>query len=607
MQVSTKQILKKLPSNLKITSILEEAITNSIQANASEIEVYFNTIPSELFDEKRKVKNLIIIDNGDGFTNENIDSFNHYLSDYKEVLGCKGIGRFTYLTICESVKFKSFNNGKNIEFLFDMNTEQISPIEISNEPLVKKTKVDFLNVQNKEVASDLKAEEKELINHFLSIFKFLVDDGKNLFIKLFLDEEHKATIEAQEHGSGFIDEEFFVKVSNVKEEKFVVSYKQKGKSIRGFYCADKRSVKKDGLGLSIITQKDKGLLFFVSSDFFDKHVNDERTDFDIKDKNNALMDASLDWETINRKLFGNIDSICKKNGIDIEAKTKQNQRESLKVAPYLASYIQRSQNMATSAEIIKEAKENFNKDKDYIRDVRNRKNSDYEERLYISNQAELAEYIFDREKIILDIKADIENVNQKTNETIIHNKIMKTKTGNANYKSYKDNNLWLFDERFMIYSYAHSDETINKILGLNDDDKKKRPDICIFTKSENDVKEIILIELKGSDATGEKNASGLNELNKYTRKIKDHFELNGEEVLIWSYLITSLNDETRQELRDTAGIKKTYTTKGEMFYLYNETLNAITHILTLDTMIEDAMSRNQLFLDILKGNYDEEK
>jgi len=69
-------------------------------------------------------------------------------------------------------------------------------------------------------------------------------------------------------------------------------------------------------------------------------------------------------------------------------------------------------------------------------------------------------------------------------------------------------------------------------------------------QSENDVKEIILIELKGSDATGEKNSSGLNELNKYTRKIKDHFEANGEKVMIWSYLITSLNKETRQELTD---------------------------------------------------------
>jgi hypothetical protein len=33
-----------------------------------------------------------------------------------------------------------------------------------------------------------------------------------------------------------------------------------------------------------------------------------------------------------------------------------------------------------------------------------------------------------------------------------------------------------------------------------------------------------------------------------------------------------------------------------------EGLNAITHILTLETMVEDAMSRNQLFLEILRGN-----
>ncbi len=96
---------------------------------------------------------------------------------------------------------------------------------------------------------------------------------------------------------------------------------------------------------------------------------------------------------------------------------------------------------------------------------------------------------------------------------------MKTKTSNENYASYKDNNLWLFDERFMIYNYAYSDKTINEILDLKDTDKKVRPDICIFTKSKNDTKEIILIELKGSDATGEKNAGGLNELNKYTTNL----------------------------------------------------------------------------------------
>ena len=435
MIVTTKQIVKKLPTNLKLLSILNEAITNSIQANATEIEIYFYTLAIDLFGDIKKVKNISIIDNGDGFTDKNIDSFNHYMSEYKQALGCKGIGRFTYLTICEKVEFESYNNNKNIKFNFNLETEEIKPTVIENETLVKKTKLKYINIENREVSSDLSVEAKEIINHFLSIFKFMVDENKNVLIKLYIDDVLKESIEAKEHGSNFIDEEFTIKVRDI-EETFKVSYKQKGSSIKGFYCADKRSVKQDGLDVNFRTSKDKGLLFFVTSTFFDRTVNDERTDFNIKDNDKNLF--SLDWDTLNRKLFSKINSICKTLGIDIEEINNKNKKESLNSAPYLAPYIQKSQNMATSAEIIKEAKELFNADKEYIRNLRNKKNPDYEERLYTSNQAELAEYIFDREKIILDIKRDLEDVSNKTNETIIHNKIMKTKTSNENYASYNN-------------------------------------------------------------------------------------------------------------------------------------------------------------------------
>lgn len=602
MIVTTKQIVNKLPNNLKLMNVISEAITNSIQANATEIEIHFDSIDVSLLQDVKQVKNIIIIDNGDGFTDKNIDSFNHYMSDYKQELGCKGIGRFTYLTLCDKVEVESYRNDSNVHFTFSVDIDAINPKKSENSDLQKKTKITFHNIQDRQVSANLNKETKEIINHFLSTFKFMVDDGKNLFIKLYLDDTHITTIEAKEHGTGFTDETFSIQVNSSHNEDFIISYKKKGSSIKGFYCADKRSVKRDSLGIKFRTANDSGLLFFISSKFFDRTVNDERNEFDIKEKNNGFFDNSLDWDTINRKLFVNIDSICKSIGINIEETTQKNQKDSINAAPYLSYYIKQSKNMATSTEIIKEAKELFDVDKEYIRNIKNKNKPDYEQRLYTSNQAELAEYIFDREKIINDIKSDIENPNKKSNETIIHNKIMPRRTRNDDYTSYKENNLWLFDERFMIYSYVHSDDTINNILGLSDTDKNTRPDICIFTKSENDIKEIILIELKGSDATGEKNAGGLNELNKYTRKIKNHFEQNGEEVLIWSYLITTLNPETKQEIEDFPGVKKTYTTKGELYYLYNENLNAITHILTLDTMVEDALGRNQLFLDILRGN-----
>ena len=267
--VTTKQILKKLPDNFRLTSILEEAITNSIEANATEIDIYFETLPIDITEEKRRVKNFNIIDNGDGFTDDNIKSFNHYYSDFKETLGCKGVGRFTYLTLCDKARFTSYNNGSNIKFDFDLNMEEIELLKFEKESLIKKTKIDFINVHNRDINLNFQDEEKEIIGHFLSVFKFMVDEEKNLFIKFYIDDKLVSTIEAKEHGVGFKDDNFNIKVGQ-KNEIFTVSYKQKGVTIKGHYCADKRSVKQDTLGLKFRTKKDKGLLFFVVQNFLIK-------------------------------------------------------------------------------------------------------------------------------------------------------------------------------------------------------------------------------------------------------------------------------------------------------------------------------------------------
>jgi hypothetical protein len=600
MKVTTKSVLKKLPKNLKLTSVLFEAITNSFQAGATDIKINFKSRllgQNSLLEDTTRIESFIIEDNGQGFTDENIKSFNYYMSDLKEALGCKGMGRFTYLTICEKVKVNSFNNNKNISFDFDRNTDEVV-MKTNNEPLIRKTILEFIDIKNdRTISTDLIMEKKEIINHFISTFMFRVKNSKpELTIRLCTDDIEIEVIKSEEYGKDFEEFQF-----EIKGEKFNIFYKKSGASIKGFYCADERSVEKDGLNITFKTGNGDGLLYFVTSNYFDRNVNDTRNSFSIKEENNGLYDDKIDWKMINQILFMKIDEICTKIGININEKVVKNREASIEAAPYLVAYIKQSINMSTASEIIKEAKDRFSKDKEYIRDKRNMNNEDYSERLYTSTHAELAEYMFDREKIILDIKKDIDNSDKKSNETIIHKKIMPPKTSNNIYESYKDNHLWLFDERFMIYTYAYSDMTINKILGLDDKDKNVRPDICIFTKSKEDIQDIIIIELKGSDATGEKNAAGLNEINKYTKKIKDYFEENSREVRIWSYLITSLSDTAKDDLNNMEGIHKAYTPKGEMFYIYNSKLNATTHIYSLETMVEDAMARNQLFLDILKG------
>jgi hypothetical protein len=164
------------------------------------------------------------------------------MSEYKQVLGCKGIGRFIYLTICDKVEFESYNRDKNIKFDFDLDTEEIRPTIIEDKELIKKTTLKFINIHSRYITSDLNTEAKEITNHFLSIFKFIVDSNKNVAIKLYVDNILKETIHANEYGSGFIDEDMTIKIGD-NEENFKISYKQKRRSIKGFYCADNRQCK----------------------------------------------------------------------------------------------------------------------------------------------------------------------------------------------------------------------------------------------------------------------------------------------------------------------------------------------------------------------------
>ena len=66
--------------------VIYEAVTNSLQANATDIKIKF--IPNT----ERNIDSIIVEDNGDGFNQTNTKSFREYRSTYKKHFGCKGIG-----------------------------------------------------------------------------------------------------------------------------------------------------------------------------------------------------------------------------------------------------------------------------------------------------------------------------------------------------------------------------------------------------------------------------------------------------------------------------------------------------------------------------------
>jgi len=75
-------------------------------------------------------------------------------------------------------------------------------------------------------------------------------------------------------------------------------------------------------------------------------------------------------------------------------------------------------------------------------------NEEYYTKLTKVTHSELAEYMFDREKIIHQLKS---LTNDGVLEDKLHNLFMKKNTQDVE-QNYKTNNLWLFDDRFMTYN-----------------------------------------------------------------------------------------------------------------------------------------------------------
>lgn len=92
---------------------LFEAVMNSIQSirdaklppNSGNIQIEIERDIDLLQGENQSIKAFTITDNGVGLNDLNFDSFNTAYSDYKEKIGGKGLGRFTWLKAFERVEW----------------------------------------------------------------------------------------------------------------------------------------------------------------------------------------------------------------------------------------------------------------------------------------------------------------------------------------------------------------------------------------------------------------------------------------------------------------------------------------------------------------------
>lgn len=609
-----------------------------------------------LNDEKNlgEITGFTISDNGIGFNDQNMNSFETLDSDHKIDKGCRGVGRLLWLKAFETVQVESFfqdiqGNSYKRQFTFDSKNGVRVSESVSSSELQTKAKVALLGFDKTYQTASPKTLEtiaNSLLEHCL--WYFVRDEGAPI-LKI-VDNVDQINInslyESYMHASAYAE------TINIKNQIFELTHiKFRASSARKHslsLCAANRLVKEENIAGKIsglygkITDENGDFVYccYVSSKYLDNHVRSERTSFDIaEDVNSIFSDTELSLKEIrqavlerssqylNNYLQANIKASAER--ID-EFVSNQAPRyrpivsyinhEDLIIDPNISN---KDLELHLHKQLAEVERQLLIKGHEIMR-PEIQENVDYEERLneYLRTaedikKSDLASYVSHR-RVILDL---LERAIQKTDtgkyakEDLIHQLIMPMRK-DSNEVFMDMCNLWLVDERLAFHNYLASDKTLNSIP-ITGNNSTKEPDICALNVCDNPIlvsdKEslplasITVIEIKrpmrndaksGEEKDPIEQALGyLNRIRKGTvNTAKGRLIPNSEDIPGYCYIVCDLTES----IIDRCKFFDLIVTSDHLGYFgFHKQFKAYIEVISYDRLVNSAKERNRAFFDKL--------
>lgn len=634
----------KLKKDKAIFSIYE-GIVNSIQSNSKNITVQVKTKnnPQQQLKNTTKldemfIDEIIISDDGDGFTEENFESFKTINSIYKINIGGKGVGRLTWLKVFEKIIIESVYKEKSKyyyrEISFDL-TNGIKELEhkeildidkqnISTKIYLKNPYLEWQKYLPKTV-DDLGTK---VLYHCLGYlikgtFEITITNGKDSFLckETYRNELEKNTKKIRFNIESYPFELIHIPIDIKLQPKHEI-----------ILTADSREVKKryttgDILNSAFeIDNTEKSILAYVESDYLNSNVTEDRTDFLFSKNEDTLF---LSENDIIKIVSDKIIEIYDKEITKILDKNKQRINLFLSENPYYQSYyfsnntILKEINSKSSDENIEDKFETLIKKerKDIKYEIKNIElNGEYTEKfnkivkkIDQLNQLNLSKYVVHR-KIILELFEKIlEKKNQDSSyfyEKDLHNLIFPMRSY-GNQVDYIQHNLWLIDDKLAFNNFLASDKPFNDFI--DDTDNVDRMDIGIFNKalafSDKDIEDnhsnVTIIEFKRPGRDDVVAGELIEQVFKYIDELKDSKikTSNGKKIEVSQnsifniYVICDLSPKLIRTL-NMSGFKKTLD--GQGYYIFNENYNSFLQIISLNKVLRDSKLRNKIFFKQLE-------
>ncbi|MHB9025945.1 MAG: ATP-binding protein [Armatimonadota bacterium] len=605
----------------------------------------------------RNIIGFDIVDNGIGFTEDNMRSFCTLDSDYKADKGGRGIGRLLWLKAFSEVKVNSIfidvnGNNKTRKFSFNptLGVHNNSIRTIKRKNIERLTCISLLNFSSRYRKYTLKTAQSIAHTLFEHCLWYFVRDGGSPHIRI-IDSSETINLDDvyEEHmHSSAIAEQITIK-GNIFN---LIHIKLRANSASAHtiaYCASNRLVFDEKLngkisGLHGKLSDGSGEFIYscyVCSDLLDDSVRPERTGFNIiEDIGDLFANTEISFNDIRNAVTEKAELHLKKYLVESREKGLERVNNyASTIAPRYRPILSRippnelyvDPNASNKeldimlhkhyadfeGEIIAEGHDVMTPKTGERIDEYKKRLSNYLSKADDLKKSDLANYVSHR-KVILDLLESAIHINDEgkyAREDIIHELIMPMRQ--ESHDVLLDQcNLWIIDERLAFHDYLASDKTISS-MPISCSYETKEPDILALNVCNNPIlvsegsklplASIVVIEIKrpmrNDAATGEDNDPIEQALGYLERirggKITTAYGRpipNSEDIPGFCYVICDL---TPTILKRCKVHDLTRTSDGLGYFAYKESYKAYVEVISFDRLLNASKERNRAFFDKL--------
>lgn len=599
-----KFIAEHYKGGVSARDVIREALTNSIHAGSKQISVdlHFSEKQQELTpgtEERRVLETITIVDDGEGFTPENLNFFDEVCTGHKDSIGGKGVGRLAFLKYAKSVKIRSQLSSELVEF--DYTPEfKLDDVKKSAADGAVSTSITLMELKEK-----INTQVTKLVNA-------ICDD---LRLLLFLKHQagHSITLKFTHNSRQLFDDNFTFSGEAIKAELtrefefldqkfncYLFRDEPPRKGIVAMLCADELCIEEYVISKRFDICRH---LIFVTSDYFNQRSNIERQRLELpKTDEDVDMVSPISRE----KLTPRIHEECMKmideaaEG-DVDQFKNQNVDKLKKYYPFIKlDSLGGNASLLDADEVVKTYRAQQARREDQLIDaLESGRPVSWDDVSHLASE-DLARFIVHR-ALVIDSLAKMP---PSSAEDALHNAILPKRTDGSEIR---ENNVWLVDDKFLSYSNIYSDETLAKIIeevGQSVAEKQqRRPDVAAFFSKddENHPNKLVIIEFKKPGADIFENNKALMQCRLYASELADRISTVLE---VFAFSVVEIDDAFYRDMKQT-GFKDVFSLNDRVVYndyKIGSTSDIPLHLYVMpaSALIKDAKARNRVFEEVLQ-------